>query len=157
MWHTDTYHWSSDVVAIWCSKTLILNLSCVFMWPSHFLNQCWCIVNWTLTNKLQWNFNQNSDTSIGENACESENVVCKMALIFFFFFFFFLGGGQCVNSLWPGDTVWQYGTRSILVQVMACCLMAPSHYLNQCWLIIGEVPWHSSQGIILRLCEDTNQ
>ena len=23
--------------------------------------------------------------------------------------------------------------KSILVQVMACCLMAPSHYLNQCW------------------------
>ena len=25
---------------------------------------------------------------------------------------------------------------SILAQVMACCLLAPSHYLNQCWLII---------------------
>ena len=25
-----------------------------------------------------------------------------------------------------------------MVQVMACCLMAPSHYLNQCWLIITE-------------------
>ena len=32
---------------------------------------------------------------------------------------------------------------------MACCLPAPSHYLNQCWLIIGEVPWHSSQGLSL--------
>ena len=40
---------------------------------------------------------------------------------------------------------------------MACCLTTPSHYLNQCWLIIGEVPWHSSQGIILWRCEDTNQ
>ena len=26
---------------------------------------------------------------------------------------------------------------------MACCLKAPSHYLNQCWLIISEVPWRS--------------
>ena len=26
-------------------------------------------------------------------------------------------------------------------QVMACCLTAPSHYLNQCWLIISEVMW----------------
>ena len=25
---------------------------------------------------------------------------------------------------------------------MACCLMAPSHYLNQCWLIISKVLWH---------------
>ena len=37
-----------------------------------------------------------------------------------------------VNSLWPSDTIWHHGTWSTLVQVMACCLMAPSHYLNQC-------------------------
>ena len=61
------------------------------------------------------------------------------------------------NSLWPSDAIWQHGTRSTLAQVMACCLTTPSHYLNQCWLVIGEVPWHSSQGIILRWCEDTNQ
>ena len=28
--------------------------------PNHYLNQCWVIVNWTLMNKLQWNFNQNT-------------------------------------------------------------------------------------------------
>ena len=26
---------------------------------------------------------------------------------------------------------------------LACWLTAPSHYLNQCWLIISEVQWHS--------------
>ena len=31
---------------------------------------------------------------------------------------------------------------------MACCMMAPSHYLNQCWLIISEVKCHSSEGKI---------
>ena len=38
-----------------------------------------------------------------------------------------------------------YGDRSgsTLAQVMAWCLTAPSHYLNQCWLIINEVHWHS--------------
>ena len=30
-------------------------------------------------------------------------------------------------------------------RVMACCLMAPSHYLNQSWLLIGEVWWHSQE------------
>ena len=35
------------------------------------------------------------------------------------------------------DTIW-----STLVQVMACCLMATSHYLNQCWLIVYEVLVH---------------
>ena len=38
-----------------------------------------------------------------------------------------------------------YGDRSesTVAQVMACWLTAPSHYLNQCWLIISEVQWHS--------------
>ena len=62
-----------------------------------------------------------------------------------------------LNTLWPGDAIWRHGTMSTLAQVMACCLMAPSHYINQCWLIINEDPWHSSQGIILRRYEDTNQ
>ena len=26
---------------------------------------------------------------------------------------------------------------------MACCLMASSHYLNQCWFTISKVHWHS--------------
>ena len=47
--------------------------------PSHYLNQCWNIVNWTLRNKLQWKFNRNSDIFIHENAIES--VVCEMAAI----------------------------------------------------------------------------
>ena len=51
-----------------------------------------------------------------------------------------------VNSLWPSDTIWRQRSRSTLVQVMACCLKAPSHYLNQCWLIISEVLRHSPEG-----------
>ena len=47
------------------------------------------------------------------------------------------------NSLWPSDVIWWQGSRSTLAQVMACCLKAPSHYLNQCWLMIIEVLWHS--------------
>ena len=43
------------------------------------------------------------------------------------------------NSLWPSDAVWWCRSGSILAQVMACCLTAPSHYLNQCWLIINKI------------------
>ena len=50
------------------------------------------------------------------------------------------------NSLGPNDAIWQQGSRSTLVQVMACCLTAPSHYLNQCWLIISGVHWDSPEG-----------
>ena len=48
-----------------------------------------------------------------------------------------------INSLWYSEVIWRQGSRSTLAQVMACCLMAPSHYLNQCWLMISEVLWHS--------------
>ena len=44
-----------------------------------YLNHCWNIVNWTLGNKLQWNFNPNSNIFIQKNAFE--NVVCEMASI----------------------------------------------------------------------------
>ena len=47
-----------------------------------------------------------------------------------------------INSLKPIDAIWWHRTRSTLVQVLACCLTAPSHYLNQCWLIISRVHWH---------------
>ena len=35
-----------------------------------------------------------------------------------------------INSLRPGDTIWRHRSGSTLTQVMACCLTAPSHYLN---------------------------
>ena len=58
------------------------------MAPSHYLNQCWNIVNWPLRNKFQWNFNRNSYIFIHENAFEK--VVCKMAAI--------LSRPQCLNA-----------------------------------------------------------
>ena len=48
------------------------------------------------------------------------------------------------NSLWPDDAIWRHRSGSTLAQVMACCLTAPSHYLNQSWLIISKVLCHSS-------------
>ena len=47
--------------------------------PSHYLNQCWIIVKWTLANKFQWNLSQNTTFFIQENLIE--NVVCKVASI----------------------------------------------------------------------------
>ena len=57
-----------------------------------------------------------------------------------------------LSSLGPHGAIW-----STPVQVMACCLMAPSHYLSQCWLIISKILWHSSEDIIIRRFQDTNQ
>ena len=47
------------------------------------------------------------------------------------------------NTSWPSDAIWCHRFGSTLVQEMASYLMATSHYLNQCWVIIGEIFWHS--------------
>ena len=60
------------------------------------------------------------------------------------------------NSLRPSDAIWRQRTRSTLAHKMACCLTAPSQYLNQCWLIISEVQWHSYKGIFTRDASITN-
>ena len=38
---------------------------------------------------------------------------------------------------------WCHRSGSTLGQVKACCLTAPSHYLNQYWLIFGDVKRYS--------------
>ena len=48
-----------------------------------------------------------------------------------------------IYSLWSRDAIWWHGSRSTWARGMACWLMAPSHYVNQCWLLISEVLWHS--------------
>ena len=52
-----------------------------------------------------------------------------------------------INSLWPSDAIWWHSCGSALAEVMACCLMTPSHYLNQCWL---DRSWVRPCGIHLR-------
>ena len=108
------------------------------------VNQCWNVFNLNPMNKIQWNFNQNLNFFIQENALE--NVVCEMAAI--------LSRGRWVNWLWPSDAIWCRRTWSTLVQVMDCCLMAPSHYLKQCGLITSKVLCHSPEGNFTGIAQD---
>ena len=39
------------------------------------------------------------------------------------------------NSSWPSDAIWSQRSRSLLAQVMVCCLAAPSHYPNRYRLV----------------------
>ena len=39
---------------------------------------------------------------------------------------------------------------------MACSLIAPSHYLNQCWLSIRGVLWHSPESSFTRSAHELN-
>ena len=50
------YIYESSVNLIWYLYLFWLNKLCL----SLSLSQCWIIVNWTLGNTLQWNFNQNT-------------------------------------------------------------------------------------------------
>ena len=57
------------------------------------------------------------------------------------------GNQRDINSLRPSDAMWRLWSWTTLAHVMACCLTAPSHYLNQFWLITRGVC-----DILLRNC-----
>ena len=61
-----------------------------------------------------------------------------------------------INSLWPSDTIWQHRPGPPSAQVMAWCLMAPSHYLNQYWLLINRFLWHSPKTNFTRSAHNIN-
>ena len=63
-------------------------MACRLATPSHYLNQCWDIANWTHRNKFHWSIKQNSYIFILKNAFE--NVVWKMGAI--------LSWPQCVKT-----------------------------------------------------------
>ena len=63
------------------------------------------------------------------------------------------------NSLQPSDAMSQHKSGSTLAQVMACCLTAPSHYLNQCFHIINltlgnKIHWYLKQNTIIFFLEN---
>ena len=91
--------------------------------PSHYLNQFWILVNWTLRNKLRWNFNQNTKLYIHENA--SENIVCETSTI--------LSRGKRVNNLmsnWRHTIAWNNDGK-----VLWRYMMSPGHTNVNRWFI----------------------
>ena len=62
------------------------------------------------------------------------------------------------NSLWRGDAIWRHRSGWTLVQLMACCFMAPSHCLNQCWLNISGTCdiHHKAMFIWITVTKDIN-
>ena len=65
--------------------------------------------------------------------------------------------GESINiwwtckCLWHSDALWQIRSGLTLTQVMICFLMAPSRYLDQCWLIFCKV--HSTEAILQEIAE----
>ena len=101
--------------------------------PSHYLNQCWVFVNWTLRNKLQWNFHQNTKLFIHENA--SENIVCEMVAI--------LSRGRWVKATFANFfirgiidhskiSIWSFGLNSYFTRVTAITSSSLWNHLPPC-------------------------
>ena len=100
-------------------------------------------VNWTKSVKLESKYrNSHSIKCIGKLRLKTSAMLLRL---------------QYVNSLSPSVAIWRHRTWSTLIQVMACCLTAPSHYLNQYGHLVSKVLEHSSEGIIIRRAEDNNQ
>ena len=70
---------------------------------------------------------------------------------------YFQANDNACTSFWPNDALWRRRSGSTLAQVMACCLTATSHYMNQCWFITSRVPRNYSEGNIVIRSENTKQ
>ena len=102
---------------------------------SHYLNQCWIIVDWAIGNIFQWKLNQNTTIFIEEN--QFENVAWKMSAI--------LSQAQCCsryldncrsfclqlqcaksgfNVLFRNFWIWSQGSRDHSVYVLSQWEMA---------------------------------
>ena len=86
--------------------------------------------------------------SYGRTNCSNRESYCAQPSL----------SGMAVShkSLWTSDVIWRWIPGSSLAQVMACCLTAPSHYLNQCWLLIRGFLWHLPECNCPGNARDTN-
>ena len=49
------------------------------------------------------------------------------------------------NSLGRSDAKWRYKSGSTLAQLMTFYPTASRYHLNECWLLISEIPWNSPE------------
>ena len=104
--------------------------------PSHYRNQCWFTLNWTLGNKFQWNLNQNTTVFTEEN--QFENVVCTMTAI--------LSLPQCVHWF-PGVItlhIFHISVHKTLHKNAICCY--GRNFLSKCLL------WLTHWGRVAHIC-----
>ena len=121
--------------------------------PSHYLNQCWFIVDWTPGNKFQWNLH--GIISFSFKKMHLKNRLPKMVAIlsrwrwvnlwipgwcgtmFYCILLKFIIQNSSLGTRYETALRWMpqnlSDEKSILVQVMAWCCQELSHYLSQCW------------------------
>ena len=126
-----THHKSNPLFAI-----LLLGNGKIHLY--HFLALRWCkhINSFLVEDRGLYFINLKAANELVYHGIDSNFI--NLVLMWHFDF-----STRIINTLWPNDVIWWRWSWSTLAQVMACCLTAPSHYLNQCWLMISGVLWHS--------------
>ena len=121
-----TFKWL-DIFFMWFHFLMLLCITLIFsderganQATSHYLNQCWNIVNSNLRNTLQWNLQRNSYHFIQENAFEM--VVWNLAAI--------LSRPQCVNKLSSSDATNLFKKLTNQIVTMACKVSAINYKLG---------------------------
>ena len=137
LWYSDAIWWHNS------ESILVQSIACCSMPSYHHLNQCWIIIKGTLWHSPESNFTRNAKKFYPYRKIHFKITATSPR-------------GQWANSLWPSYATWRHWSGMTLDQVMACCLMAPSHYLNQCWVIISKIQWYSSKGNFTRDTSTTN-
>ena len=124
------------------------------MAPSHYLNEYWFLIDVVMCHLPQSDFSVSAQATILYN--KFENYIFKNTST--------SPRGQWVNH-WRvkmksqsllGNSIWRHTSGLTLAQVMAWCLTAPSHYLNQCWLTIKDILWHSPKSYLTRSAHELN-
>ena len=96
-------------------------------------------------------------TMVLHNLCNLLVLVMQLLIIIIYFCLFhgqadYLTSCTCCvyipifNSLWLGCALQWHRSRTTVIQVVACCLTAPGHGPDQCWLIISRDQWQSPGG-----------
>ena len=131
--HITVQHYITHILYLRYKNSTIFRKVMSLAVPSHYLNQCWTWDSgiYTWANLQPWyqsmiyNEFENYNSRITATPPRGE-------------------------WLWSSDAIWRLSSGSTLVQVMAWCLTAPSHYLRQFWLIIRQVLWRSSENNFTR-------
>ena len=121
----------------------------MFLTMSNLHTNCWLKLDFQKVCQHTW------EAPYFCNLLNISASTCDMKVWYFLILILWLHVDM-INTLRPSDAIWRQWSWTTLAQVMACCLTAPSHYLNQCWLIIRGVLWHSSEKIFAGIAQGIN-
>ena len=115
----------------WIGSPLVQIMACRLFKAKPLSKPMLGFVNWTLKNKLQWNFNQYTKLFIHEKA--SENIVCEMAAI--------LSRGTWVNY-----AIDKHGmAKPVLTTITATSCFAGWKWAHVCGLVTQFPKNHGNQ------------